>query len=264
MIKEIWEDLQKQANYAVASKNKKAQADGKLQELLQVGDELDITLKTGEELTVQAVGTTERGLIFLLKDCMKDEHGMNKRMTGKGGWRDSEMRLWLNETIIRMLPDELREMIVPRRIVQTMDGERLESEDKLWLPSFTEMFGMWINNVRSTTLAVHSLPRTLLCPSEKAASPARRRSAVSSWERRPPAPVRVPPTLPGIRSAARLCRGSIPPGRHVRSCCSSVSCFAPSRAHAARGWFRSQIKGRSRRPRQSQCSRCCRWRCRCC
>lgn len=95
----------------------------------------------GEELTVQAVGTTERGLIFLLKDCMKDEHGMNKRMTSKGGWRDSEMRLWLNETIIRMLPDELREMIVPRRIVQTMDGERLESEDKLWLPSFTEMFG---------------------------------------------------------------------------------------------------------------------------
>lgn len=120
---------------------KKAQADGKLQELLQVGDELDITLKTGEELTVQAVGTTERGLIFLLKDCMKDEHGMNKRMTSKGGWRDSEMRLWLNETIIRMLPDEMREMIVPRRIVQTMDGERLESEDKLWLPSFTEMFG---------------------------------------------------------------------------------------------------------------------------
>ena len=67
---------------------KKAQADGKLQELLQVGDELDITLKTGEELTVQAVGTTEHGLIFLLKDCMKDEHEMNKRMTNEGGWRD--------------------------------------------------------------------------------------------------------------------------------------------------------------------------------
>lgn len=73
---------------------KKAQADGKLQELLQVGDELDITLKTGEELTVQAVGTTERGLIFLLKDCMKDEHGMNKRMTNKGDWRDSASGWW--------------------------------------------------------------------------------------------------------------------------------------------------------------------------
>ena len=120
---------------------KKAQADGKLQELLQVGDELDITLKTGEELTVQAVGTTERGLIFLLKDCMKDEHGMNKRMTSKGGWRDSKMRLWLNETIIRMLPDELREMIVPRTIRQMIDGKEVQTQDKLWLPSFTEMFG---------------------------------------------------------------------------------------------------------------------------
>lgn len=120
---------------------RKAQADGKLQELLQVGDELDITLKTGEALTAQAAGTTENGLRFVLKDCMKDVRGMNKRMTNKGGWRDSEMRLWLNETIFHMLPDELQEIIVPRRIVQTVDGEALESEDKLWLPSFTEMFG---------------------------------------------------------------------------------------------------------------------------
>lgn len=120
---------------------KKAQADGKLQELLQVGDELDITLKTGGTLTAQAAGTTENGLRFVLKDCMKDMRSMNKRMTNKGGWRDSEMRLWLNETIFHMLPDELQEIIVPRRIVQTVDGEALESKDKLWLPSFTEMFG---------------------------------------------------------------------------------------------------------------------------
>jgi hypothetical protein len=112
---------------------KKAQADGKLQELLQVGDELDITLKTGETLTAQAAGTTENGLRFVLKDCMKDMRSINKRMTNKGGWRDCEMRLWLNETIFHMLPDELQEIIVPRRIVQIMDGERLESEDKLWL-----------------------------------------------------------------------------------------------------------------------------------
>ena len=120
---------------------KKAQADGKLQELLQVGDELDITLKTGEALTAQAAGTTENGLRFVLKDCMKDMRSMNKHMTNKGGRRDCETRLWLNETIFHILPDELQEIIVPRRIVQTVDGEALESEDKLWLPSFTEMFG---------------------------------------------------------------------------------------------------------------------------
>ena len=119
---------------------KKAQADGKLQELFQLGDELDITLKTGEELTAQVADTKEH-MRFVLKDCMKDEHGMNKKMTNEGGWRDSGMRLWLNETVFHMLPDELQEIIVPRRIVQIMDGETLESEDKLWLPSFTEMFG---------------------------------------------------------------------------------------------------------------------------
>lgn len=120
---------------------KKAQADGKMQELLQVGDELDITLKTGEALTAQAAGTTENGLRFVLKDCMKDMRSMNERMTNKDDWRDCEMRLWLNETIFHMLPDELQEIIVPRRIVQTVNGEAVESEDKLWLPSFTEMFG---------------------------------------------------------------------------------------------------------------------------
>ncbi len=119
---------------------KKAQADGKLQELFQLGDELDITLKTGEELTVQVADAKEH-MRFVLKDCMKDEHSMNKKMTNEGGWRDSGMRPWLNETVFHMLPDELQEIIVPRRIVQIMDGETLESGDRLWLPSFAEMFG---------------------------------------------------------------------------------------------------------------------------
>lgn len=120
---------------------KKAQADGKLGELLQLGDELDITLKTGEELTVQAADTKGERMKLVLKDCMKDERSMNKRPTNKGGWRDSDIRLWLNETIFHMLPDELQEIIVPRHIAQTVDGETLESEDKLWLPSLTEMLG---------------------------------------------------------------------------------------------------------------------------
>ena len=120
---------------------KKAQADGKLGELLQLGDELDVTLKTGEELTAQVADTKGEHMKLVLKDCMKDERSMNKKPTNKGGWRDSDMRMWLNETIFHMLPDELQEIIVPHHIVQTADGETLESEDKLWLPSLTEMLG---------------------------------------------------------------------------------------------------------------------------
>lgn len=115
-------------------------AEGKLGELLQVGDELKCQLKTGENVTFELADMRERPC-FVLKDCMKDEKPMNKKLTNAGGWRDSFMREWLNGTIFHMMPDALQEIIVPRTIRQTLDGAVVETEDKLWLPSFTEMFG---------------------------------------------------------------------------------------------------------------------------
>ena len=114
--------------------------EGKLGELLQVGDELKCQLKTGENVTFELADMRERPC-FVLKDCMKDKKPMNKKLTNAGGWRDSFMREWLNGTIFHMMPDALQEIIVPRTIRQTLDGAVVETEDKLWLPSFTEMFG---------------------------------------------------------------------------------------------------------------------------
>ena len=121
---------------------KEAAKNGELRELLQLGDELPITLKTGEEVTLQLADMTlgDRPC-FVLKDCLRDEKQMNKRSTNEGGWEKCFLREYLNETIFHMLPDELQEIIVPRVIRQKLDGETVETEDKLWLPSFTEMFG---------------------------------------------------------------------------------------------------------------------------
>lgn len=66
---------------------------------------------------------------------------MNKQMTNAGGWGGSFMREWLNGTIFHMMPDALQEIIVPRTIRQTLGSKVAETEDKLWLPSYTEMFG---------------------------------------------------------------------------------------------------------------------------
>lgn len=115
-------------------------ADGRLGELLQVGDALTCQLKTGEEVTFELADMRERAY-FVLRDCLKDEKPMNKTMTNKGGWKDCWMREWLNGTIIHLLPEELQEIIVPRTIRQLLDGEAVETEDKLWLPSYAEMFG---------------------------------------------------------------------------------------------------------------------------
>lgn len=139
---------------------KEAAKNGMLHELLTLGDELPITLKTGEEVTLQladmtmgdrpvegvmnAPSTQPAGICrpcFVLKDCMKDEKPMNKRATNEGGWGKSFMREWLNGTVFHMLPDELQEIIVPRAIRQKLGEETVETQDKLWLPSCTEMFG---------------------------------------------------------------------------------------------------------------------------
>ena len=121
---------------------KEVAKNGELRELLQLGDELSITLKTGEEVTLQLADMTlgDRPC-FVLKDCLRDEKQMNKRSTNEGGWEKCFLREYLNETIFHMLPDELQEIIVPRVIRQKLDGETIETEDKLWLPSFAEMFG---------------------------------------------------------------------------------------------------------------------------
>ena len=56
-------------------------------------------------------------------------------------WKESDLRRWANEEFIKRLPDELVEIIAPRDIVQIIKGERMETRDSLWAPSYTEVFG---------------------------------------------------------------------------------------------------------------------------
>jgi hypothetical protein len=116
----------------------------RIEELLAVGDELQVELKTGEAVAFQladlCMGTGGRPC-FILKECLKDEKPMNKTNTNKGGWKKSFMREWLNETIFHQLPDELQAIVMPRVIKQKLGSKTVETVDKLWLPSHTEMFG---------------------------------------------------------------------------------------------------------------------------
>ena len=77
---------------------------------LKVGDEIVETLKDGREV------------VFVVVDW-----------TNKGGWLTCDMRRYLNEEIIALLPDELVAAIKPRKFGK--------EEDKLWLFSEMEVFG---------------------------------------------------------------------------------------------------------------------------
>lgn len=113
---------------------------GKLGEALKSGDNIPVTLKNGEEVSFD-VGKDESGKIyFIMHNCLKKSKPMNCSCTNKGGWEESDMRKYLNEEVIKLLPDELREIIKPTKIVQVWDGKRRETEDKLFLLSQTQVF----------------------------------------------------------------------------------------------------------------------------
>lgn len=109
---------------------------GKLGEVLKSGDNIPVMLKNGEEVSFD-VGKDESGKVyFIMHNCLKEKKPMNKDWTNRGGWEKSEMRRYLNEEVIELLPDELKAVIKPTKIVQVW-GKRQETEDKLFLLSRT-------------------------------------------------------------------------------------------------------------------------------
>ena len=109
-------------------------------DLLASGDIIPITLKNGENIEL-IVAHDERGEQFItFRDCMIEAMPMNENDTNRGGWRDCHMRLYARE-VFDLLPDDLKAVIIPTKIVQCINGERIECEDKLFCLSYTQMFG---------------------------------------------------------------------------------------------------------------------------
>ena len=141
IVKDKIKVITKEAKWTSWAELKALSEAGKLGEVLQSGDNIPVTLKNGEEVSFD-IGKDESGKIyFIMHNCLKEKKPMNSKWTNKGGWEKSDMRRYLNEEVIELLPDELREIIKPTKIVQIWDGKRRETEDKLFLLSRTQMFG---------------------------------------------------------------------------------------------------------------------------
>ena len=110
---------------------------------LNVGDSIRCVLKDGTEATfdVLALNPYQPNSVVLGFRDLHWEMVVNEERTNAGGWRDCKMRKDFAETILPLLPDDLVEAIIPRRIVQRIGGSEFESVDKIWAPSYTELFG---------------------------------------------------------------------------------------------------------------------------
>ena len=107
-----------------------------------------IKLKDGSEATLDIIGKNhdvdEKGNKTNLTLCFHNlyiKKAMNSEYTNKGGWRDSELRKWLNEEFFNLLPDWLQKRIIPVVKKTSDDGKIIETVDKIFIPSEIEVFG---------------------------------------------------------------------------------------------------------------------------
>ena len=111
--------------------------------VLDVGDTISFKLKDGKEVTVAVVARNlynPREVIFMFDDIYW-RSSMNSRDTNRGGWAESKVADYIQNEILPLLPNELLEVIKPRKITQKLSGVEYTKESKLWLPSKTELFG---------------------------------------------------------------------------------------------------------------------------
>lgn len=116
--------------------------EGRAMEVLQLGDEIDITTKHGHAATVQVVHIKHNEVYFALKDAWEQMAMVDKISDGKLlSWAESNIRKHLQEKVLTDLPDDMAAVISKRTIKQKIGSDVKITEDKLWLLSHTEVFG---------------------------------------------------------------------------------------------------------------------------
>lgn len=125
-------------------------ADGSL-----TGKSIPVTMSDGVVLEIELVGifhddkadgSGKAGLTFMTSNAYCN-HPMNNAKTNEGGWEASDMRAWLNSTVLDNMPDSIQDLIVPvkkatNNVGRTETSDSVSTtEDRIWLFSQRELFG---------------------------------------------------------------------------------------------------------------------------
>ena len=117
-----------------------AKKEGKLDKFISPFDEIDIPLDTGGYVTVVCAYSNPNTARIVFKDCW-DEGVMNEETTTNGGYYKSKGREHVLVDILPKISQEWRDIFKPRKMVEEIDGERIEYADPMWLLSATDVFG---------------------------------------------------------------------------------------------------------------------------
>lgn len=96
-----------------------------------IGDRIGFTLDGGEYMEAIAVKDEEDGMLFCAVDCLAKERPMMHDGNDGKTYEESDLRKELNDEILRLFPDEIREKMVP-----------FANGDLLRVPTEKEIFGV--------------------------------------------------------------------------------------------------------------------------
>ena len=127
--------------------------DGSYKTVYSVGDTKDITLSTGETITVAIMGfdhddlsdgTGKAPITLGMTELLATTYPMNSTNTNAGGWDESEMRTSTMATLLTQLPSDLQSAIKQVNKKATAGSKSktiITSVDKLWLFAEVEVDG---------------------------------------------------------------------------------------------------------------------------
>lgn len=109
---------------------------------LNVGDEIDIVLKTGEKVMLVCERVGHRRVTFFTKNLLEDTHCMNENWKAKNGERLGTMEAYLGK-LFYLLPDDLQEVVTePLRLLREKEvfGKNIYGNEEVCevLPRYSE------------------------------------------------------------------------------------------------------------------------------
>ena len=93
----------------------------------------------------RADGSGKAKITWISKNLLNTTHAMNSKNITAGGWESSAMRTYLKNTIKPLIPETVRNAIVPVTKVSSTYGSAVVKDgqtttDDVWIPSNHEIF----------------------------------------------------------------------------------------------------------------------------
>lgn len=127
--------------------NEDGTLDGTQTKQVVLADGTSVTMQVlGFNHDERADGTGCAGITFGSRGIV-GTHAMNADDTTAGGWRDSDLRAWMNGDLLAQLPDDVAAAIVPVSKLSNAAGETTDpadvvtTTDTLWAPAYAELGG---------------------------------------------------------------------------------------------------------------------------